>query len=103
MPISVEDMGSVVRIAGVVPDAATAGTVRDTAIAAVPGTEIDARGITTPPPPMYQYVQPGDTLWTIAARAYGDPTKWRDIAMANPDVNPRRLVVGTRLLVPDAR
>lgn len=101
--LSVEDVGSVVRIAGLAPDAATARAIRVTAVTAAAGSEIDTNGITTPPPPTFQFVQPGDTLWTIAARAYGDPTRWRDIAKSNPDIDPRRLVVGTRLLIPDVR
>jgi nucleoid-associated protein YgaU len=31
---------------------------------------------------MYR-VHPGDSLWDISARAYGDPFKWRAIYQAN--------------------
>ncbi|WP_048647474.1 5'-nucleotidase C-terminal domain-containing protein [Nitratireductor soli] len=44
----------------------------------------------------------GDTLWDIAATQYGDPTKWRVIAEANPGVQPRRLHVGAMLTLPPA-
>lgn len=44
----------------------------------------------------------GDTLWDIAATQYGDPTKWRMIAEANPGVQPKRLHVGAMLTLPPA-
>jgi nucleoid-associated protein YgaU len=42
----------------------------------------------------------GDTLEAIAYRAYGDPTRWRDLADANGIDDPMRLPPGTALLVP---
>jgi hypothetical protein len=45
-------------------------------------------------------VTQGETLSSIAARAYGDPTLWRPIALRNGIQNPRRLAAGLRLLVP---
>ena len=44
----------------------------------------------------------GDTLSRIAAEEYRDSGAWRHIANANPSVpvNPRRLVPGTRLIIP---
>ena len=47
-------------------------------------------------------VQLKDTLSRIAFDEYGDSSKWRFIAEANPEgaPNPRRLKPGTRLLVP---
>lgn len=45
-------------------------------------------------------VEAGDTLWDIAQRFYGDGTKWRLIANANGIDNPRRLQVGTVLIIP---
>jgi 5'-nucleotidase len=44
----------------------------------------------------------GDTLWDIAESVYGDGTKWRRIAEANPGVVPRRLLVGNALTIPPA-
>ncbi|HEU4422524.1 MAG TPA: LysM peptidoglycan-binding domain-containing protein [Pilimelia sp.] len=42
----------------------------------------------------------GDTLQSVAYRAYGDPTLWRAVAEANRIDDPMRLRPGTRLLVP---
>jgi nucleoid-associated protein YgaU len=41
-----------------------------------------------------------DTLHSLAAEEYGDPSLWREIAMANGIVNPRVLVPGTVLTIP---
>lgn len=42
----------------------------------------------------------GDSLPSVAFRAYGDAGKWREIADANGIDDPMRLRPGTRLLVP---
>lgn len=42
----------------------------------------------------------GDTLSSIAAAEYGDPGAWRPIADVNGIANPRRLEVGTELVIP---
>lgn len=44
----------------------------------------------------------GDTLWDLAVRFYGDGTKWRLIAEANPGVRSGRLAIGTTLTIPPA-
>lgn len=41
-----------------------------------------------------------DTLQDLAAREYGDPARWREIARANGVVNPRRLRPGDTVLIP---
>lgn len=47
-------------------------------------------------------VQPGDTLWSIAKRAYGDPNRFRDIAGLNKILDANRLMPGEVLRLPDA-
>ncbi|HTO79794.1 MAG TPA: DUF5134 domain-containing protein [Methylocystis sp.] len=42
----------------------------------------------------------GDTLWGIAARAYGDARLWGRIAKANPALDPRHLPVGQMVALP---
>jgi hypothetical protein len=52
----------------------------------------------------HHLVQPGDDLWSLAERYYGDGREWRKIAAANPTVltgGPDRLQVGWRLKIPD--
>jgi contractile injection system tube protein len=45
-------------------------------------------------------VADGETLSVIAQRAYGDPRRWRPIAIANALANPRRLARGRVLTLP---
>jgi nucleoid-associated protein YgaU len=47
-------------------------------------------------------VQRGDTLGKIAKRVLGSSQKWREIARANPSINPNRLNVGDTLVIPGA-
>jgi len=42
----------------------------------------------------------GDTLWSIAQRTYGNGQRWRDIAQANPSVDPQKLKVGQQIVLP---
>src|SRR5262245_33176511 len=60
-----------------------------------------------PPPPVdpapanEEYVvQSGETLADIAERKYGDSNKWTVIAKANPSVNPNKMRIGTKLVLP---
>ena len=48
-------------------------------------------------------VRRDDTLQSIAAEQYGDPTLWRAIAKANGIVNPRAVQPGTVLMIPKLR
>ncbi len=50
--------------------------------------------------PMVSNVLQGDTLSGIAAKAYGDPSRWRDIANANDIEDPFNLPTGTPLVIP---
>lgn len=45
-------------------------------------------------------VQKGDTLWSIAVRAYGDGYKWVNIAKANNLTNPSVIHSGNVLIIP---
>ena len=45
-------------------------------------------------------VQRNDTLGKIAKRLLGSSQKWREIARANPKINPNRLNVGETIVVP---
>lgn len=45
----------------------------------------------------------GETLSLLAHRFYGDWRLWKDIAAYNDVTDPRRVAVGTRLLIPPRR
>ena len=45
-------------------------------------------------------VQPKDTLWSIAAKFYGDGKLWRKIAEANGITDAKKLSVGKVLKIP---
>jgi len=45
-------------------------------------------------------VKDGETLNLIAAKEYGDPSRWRVIADENRLVDPSRPVVGSLLVIP---
>ena len=55
----------------------------------------------TPKPARTHQVQVGDTLDRIAARYYGDSTKWRDIAVINSLADPLDLPPGRLLSIPE--
>jgi nucleoid-associated protein YgaU len=45
-------------------------------------------------------VSKGDSLWSIAVKAYGDGYKWTEIANANNLKNPNVIFTGTSLNLP---
>ncbi len=47
-------------------------------------------------------VKSGETLGSIARNYYGSASKWRKIKTANPRINPRRLKLGMKLVIPQA-
>lgn len=51
--------------------------------------------------PKTHLVRDNETLHSIAAQKYNDPTRWRHIARANGIVNPRTVKPGTVLIIPN--
>jgi hypothetical protein len=51
--------------------------------------------------PKEYVVKPGDTLWDIAERVYGDGTQWQKLYFNNQDVidNPRMLMPGMKIML----
>lgn len=98
--LSVELIDDTLRVSGPVPDTATVALIESLAVATAPSLKIDTNGLVLPTI-RHAYVQSGDTMWSIARRAYDDPRRWRDIAAANPRIDPRRLVVGQRIVLPE--
>ncbi len=72
------------------------------AVAPAPEGGAAAPAAGAPAPGGTYTVVAGDTLWDIAEKAYGNGTKWRVIAKANPRVKPRALRVGATLTIPPA-
>jgi LysM repeat protein len=71
-----------------------------------PAAEEPAPAVETPAAtgaPGTYTIAPGDTLAKIAARLYGDATRWRVIANANPGLNPNRLLIGQVIKLPAAK
>jgi len=52
--------------------------------------------------PLY-VVRSGDTLTLIAQRELGSADRWRELLASNPGLDPKRLLVGSRLRLPEAR
>jgi len=48
----------------------------------------------------YYVVRKGDVLGTISLKTLGTSKRWREILALNPKVDPRRLTVGMKLLLP---
>ena len=59
------------------------------------GTELHSADI-----PKLHTVNRSDSLHSIAAQMYNDPSQWRRIARANQIVNPRKLKPGMVLIIP---
>jgi nucleoid-associated protein YgaU len=97
--LAVELVGDTVRISGPVADADAQSQLKAAIDRALPGIKVDLDGVTFPRP-RFVFVQPGDTLWSIAARTYGNPRRWRAIADANPGIDPSNIHIGQRLTVP---
>lgn len=60
-----------------------------------PIAELDVK-----PAAVRHVVRPGDTLMAIARQHLGDAARWRDLAQANPGLNPDHLPIGTVVWIP---
>jgi hypothetical protein len=67
---------------------------------AVPPAPWSAYAVAVTPVQRSYRVRPGDTLWSIASKVYGEPDRWHAIADANNIRNPLRLRVGQVLIIP---
>ncbi|SIQ39449.1 5'-nucleotidase [Rhizobium sp. RU20A] len=73
----------------------TAATPAETVPAATTTTEPAAAPVTGS-----HRIVPGDTLWDLAAKAYGDALEWKTISEANGNPHPRALTIGKELVIP---
>lgn len=58
------------------------------------------RGSAPPPAAQTYTVEPGDTLWAIAERFYGDGNRYQEIATASGIDNPDAINPGQVLTIP---
>ena len=54
----------------------------------------------SPSGPRTYTIQRGDTLWSIATRYYGSGKRWTLIHDANPNLVPKKMRVGQRVVMP---
>ncbi|WP_280233491.1 LysM peptidoglycan-binding domain-containing protein [Nocardia cyriacigeorgica] len=59
-----------------------------------------AEEVPPPPAPRTHTVEPGDTLWAVAERFYGDGNRFHEIAAASGIDNPDAIGVGQVLTIP---
>jgi nucleoid-associated protein YgaU len=77
-------------------------------VLAEPGPEFVTGGVIAPVLPDVPLsdgryvVRAGDTLYGIAQRFLGQGTRWREIAKANPGLEPRALKAGQTISIPAA-
>jgi len=69
-------------------------------IAAAPQPAPEPEPIVVAPADSTYTIAKGDTLWSIAKREYGNGQRWKDIAAANPGINPNKLRVGQQITLP---
>lgn len=74
---------------------ATAGQANQTTVQTAPAATVKENE------PRVYVVRPGETLFVISQKVYGDGNRWREILSANPEVpSPNKLSSGMRLKVP---
>ncbi|MHC4943355.1 MAG: LysM peptidoglycan-binding domain-containing protein [Planctomycetota bacterium] len=59
------------------------------------------RGLTSGGTNRYHKIAKGETLSSISMRYYGSTKWWKTIAEKNPQVNPKRLMIGQRIRIPE--
>jgi nucleoid-associated protein YgaU len=78
-------------------------TLSCTFLEVIPQARVRVNELHSADVPRTRRVTRTDTLASIAAQEYGDPSLWREIARANRVVNPRRLRPGDVLVIPRLR
>ena len=72
----------------------------DPGVINTPPTHVPGGGAYLPQGGYTHTVARGETLWRIAQARLGSGHRWRDLAAANPGVDPHRLAVGQTLVLP---
>ena len=58
--------------------------------------------ISRPPKSRYFIIKKRDTMWSIATETLGDGERYKDILKANPGLDPKKLRVGQKIIIPSA-
>ena len=66
-----------------------------------PDNELASSVTPAPEPGRFYVVKKGDTLWKIATKVYGNGQRHRDILAANPGLQPTKMKVGQKLVLPE--
>jgi len=84
------------------PDYLTVGQILTIPAVKTDTGDIDSLAATTDNKPIHESVTvaPGESLWVIASREYGNPYRWTDIAKENNLANPDLIYPGTILRLP---
>ena len=53
------------------------------------------------PQPRYYTITIRDTLWSIAIRHLGDGARYKEILQLNPDLDPNKLPIGGKIILPN--
>jgi len=93
----------VLALVGVVAGGPAAALANHAALDEAALDEPEAADAAPAEPARTREVEPGDTLWSIAASALGDGTLWVAVYRANRDriKDPARIYPGQRLAVPE--
>lgn len=97
--LAVEQIGETIRVSGPVENAAARARIEDLITGMAPNMRLNFDGLVVPPVRVV-FVQRGDTLWSIAARSFGDARRWPEILRANIDIDPGNLRVGQVITIP---
>ncbi|MEZ4863959.1 MAG: LysM peptidoglycan-binding domain-containing protein [Caldilineaceae bacterium] len=101
LAVSAAKQGSTLTLEGIVPSFEAQQAIIELAQSAPGVTEVNTVNLLLRLPPTY-VVQPGDTLWDITYRFYGNVDKMQTLIDANQDIlaSPSALTVGMELTLP---
>lgn len=95
--LSVNQQAGIIQIAGEVPSLPIRFQL-ETLVRSVPGVQwVDIGNLTIA---KTYTVSPGDSLWTIAQKQYGDPSYWKIIAKANGITSNTSIRTGQKVALP---
>jgi WD40 repeat protein len=52
--------------------------------------------------PRHYIIKKSDSIWSIAEKTLGTGERWEDLVKANPGLNPKKLSIGRKIVIPSA-